>query len=508
MYSLFGLWLSGPLFPGGDAQDTRASSRPSRTSDLSEVIPPQEIRIAEYISKGTYAYPVQEAGPIQVFLAADLRDTTGYLQVGLRATHDLPPLNIAFVIDKSRSMEEQGRMDWVKEALRGFMEQVRPADVVSLVIFDAAAKTLIPPTQMKSPQDKQRFLAQVRSLKSSGRSDIYQGMALGYTLVAANYRKGYSNRLICLTDGEHNAGNKDRKDILRLVETYHTQGITLSTVALGESADFTLMADSARTGGGQARFITDPQDLAETFGRKLDRLIMPAARMLKMDLHLAQGVRLQETWGYEHRVLGTTVQYTLGSLYNEDTKTLAAEVQVDPRLLSKQMDIPLGTGYVEYRDQDDVLCRQGPYPIVLRASAISNRAELQHPWIQESEGFIHLGRGLIHLGNLAQEIHTLQRRYESLKRYEAPPPESHRTFSEDNNGLIPVTETPEGSLAQVQNRLLQALEEALQAIEGIARYLQGIQAALGEEKYEAELGLLTRYHGAFSRLYTRYRADG
>jgi uncharacterized protein YegL len=471
------------------------------------VLPPQAIQIDEYISRGAYGYPLQGDGLIQVFPAADIQDTTGYLQVGLRATHDLPPLNIAFVIDKSNSMEEQGRINSVKDAFRGFMDQVRPADVVSLVIFDASAKVVIPPTQVKTPADKQRFMDQVTALKSGGRSDIYEGMALGYAQVAANYRQDYINRVICLSDGDHNVGDKDKNDILRLVETYHKQDITLSTVALGERADFKLMADTARAGGGNARFISDPQDMAETFGRQLDRLVLPAAQMLKIELRLAEGVSLQETWGYEHQVLDRTVQYTLGTLYNEDTKTLVAEVQIHPQLLRKPVDIPLGAWYLEYQDQYHVLHRQGPYPIALKASAVINRKELKHPWIQESEGFIRLGRGLIHLGTQALEIHKLQGAYDSLKRYADPSGEPQRTFRTDNNGLIPFTEASEWSIPTVKNQLLQALREALQEIEDIATYLKGIRDTLGAGRYEAELGLLTQYHEAFSRLYTRYDAD-
>jgi hypothetical protein len=471
------------------------------------VIPPQAIRIEEYISRGAYGYPLQETGLIQVFPVADIRGTTGYLQVGLRARHALPPLNIAFVIDKSMSMEEQGRIDWVKEAFRAFIDQVRPEDVVSLVLFNTSAKVVIPPAQVKTPQDKQRFMDQVTSLHIGGRSDIYEGMALGYTQVAANYRKGYINRVICLSDGDHNAGDKDKNDILRLVETYYKQGITLSTVALGGSADLQLMTETARAGGGTARFIAEPQEMAKTFGSQLDRLVLPAARMLKMELVLAQGVSLQETWGYEHQVLGTTVHYTLGTLYNEDTKTLVAEVQVHPQLLRKPLDIPLGTWYLEYQDQEDVLRRQGPYPIVLKASAITHKKELQHPWIRESEGFIRLGRGLIHLGNQALEIHKLQRAYDSLKRYEDPALASQRTFRADNNGLIPLAEASAGPMPTVKNRLLQALNQALQEIDALAAYLGDIRDTLGERRYEGELLLLTQYHEAFSQLYARYGAD-
>jgi hypothetical protein len=410
-------------------------------------------------------------------------------------------MNIAFVIDKSRSMEELGRMDWVKNAFQQFMDQVRPEDVVSLVSFDTSAKVIIPPIRVKTSQSKKHFMDLVASLKISGRSDIYKGMALGYTQVAANYRKGYINRVICLTDGGHNAGENDINDILSLVETYYNQDITLSTVALGGSADLKLMEDTALIGGGSFRFISDPQQMAETFGSSLDRLMVPGARLLKVDLRLAQGVGLQETWGYDYQVVGATVHYSLGTLYNEETKTLAAEVQINPQLLRKPMDIPLGTVYLEYLDQYDVVRRQGPYPVVLEASGIHNQQELTHPWIQESEGFIHLGRGLIRLGNQAVEINTLKRVYDSLRRHGSPSRDFSRIFNTNNNGLVPFVEVTEEPLYIAKERLLQKLMDALQEIEALSAYLGDIRDTLGEPRYEEELGLLTKYHEAFSRMY-------
>ncbi|MDR1956253.1 MAG: VWA domain-containing protein [Treponema sp.] len=494
---LLSLCIGGVLFSEGRAAQEAADPQP-----FIGVIPPQDIRIEEYITGGTYAYPPQAAGPVQVFTAADIRDTTGYLQIGLRGAQGLPPLNIAFVIDKSRSMEEAGRMDWVKDAFQEFIEQVRPEDLVSLVVFDTSAKVIIPPAPVQTPQDKQNFMRQVKSLSIGGRSDIYAGLALGYTQVAANYRRGYINRVICLTDGDHNGGDKDQNDILRLVETYHAQDITLSTIALGRSADLKLMADTALTGGGSSRFITDQEELAETFGSKLDRLLVPVARQLTLDLNLAEGVTLQETWGYAHQVLGSTLRYTLDALYNEDTETLVAEVRVDPRFLGKSL--PLGTLYLEYRDPYDVLRRQGPYPIVLEPGAITNRKTLRHPWIQEAEGFIHFGRGLIQLGNQALAIHKLQRVYEGLKR--AASVRSPGAFSVNNHGLTPVATDTEASVRAAQDRLLQKLQAALQEIADIRASLQGLRDTLGETKYAGELQVLKQYHAIFSHLYDLYHA--
>ncbi|GAH25963.1 unnamed protein product, partial [marine sediment metagenome] len=44
-------------------------------------------------------------------------------------------MNLAFVIDKSGSMRDEDKMDWVKDAFDIFIERVRDIDFVSLVVF-------------------------------------------------------------------------------------------------------------------------------------------------------------------------------------------------------------------------------------------------------------------------------------------------------------------------------------------------------------------------------------
>jgi hypothetical protein len=397
-------------------------------------------------------------------------------------------------------MEERGKIRWVTKAFAGLMEQVRPGDLVSLVVFDVSARILVPPMQVETAEDKEQFMDRLASLRIGGKSNIYRGMALGYAQVAANYREGAVNRVICLSDGDHNAGDEDENDILALVETYRRKDITLSTIALGEEADRRLMEAVALRGGGIARFITEPDAMAEAFGRRLDRLVLPGTVRLTVELRLAQGVELAETWGYEHQILGNRVRYTLGPLYTGERKTLAAEVYIASGLLQKPF--ALGSWYVEYRDPAEELHRQGPYPIMLTPQASPGK-ELTHPWIRESEGFIRSGRTLMNLRKEALEIRKHLRAYERLTRYGPP----KRTFRTNNNGLIPVTDESPWSQAQVKGQLLESLRRALQEVEEIAAYLERIEESLGRKSYTDPRRLLTRYRETFQALYARYAAE-
>ncbi|MDR2096706.1 MAG: hypothetical protein LBP76_14480, partial [Treponema sp.] len=127
------------LAAGGSSEGAASSTRGSYLSELGYIIQPDEIRIDSYISQIDYNYPAPDGDPINVITAADYKNGTAYIQIGLKGRKEsfasLPPLNIAFVIDKSGSMLDYDKMDWVKDSFRVFADQVREQDFISLIVF-------------------------------------------------------------------------------------------------------------------------------------------------------------------------------------------------------------------------------------------------------------------------------------------------------------------------------------------------------------------------------------
>ncbi|MBC7425927.1 MAG: VWA domain-containing protein, partial [Bacteroidia bacterium] len=56
-----------------------------------------------------------------------------------------PPFNICFVIDQSGSMAGYNRIEKVKESLKKYIQQLRSADIISIVVFEDEMKLVIPP---------------------------------------------------------------------------------------------------------------------------------------------------------------------------------------------------------------------------------------------------------------------------------------------------------------------------------------------------------------------------
>ncbi len=209
IFVIITLGISVALWAGGSKEAAGSASRGRYLAGEGVIIPPEEVHVDSYIAQIDYHYPdpVDEVGVSlysgQQQLSAHGQE--GVLHIGFqgkrRSYEDLPPMNLAFVIDKSGSMRDQDKMDWVKDAFDIFIDRVRDIDFVSLVVFDDEAKVIFPSTQMKNEDRRIRFQKAVQEIEPSGGSNLEAGLELGYQQILANFRKDYTNRVLFLSDG-------------------------------------------------------------------------------------------------------------------------------------------------------------------------------------------------------------------------------------------------------------------------------------------------------------------
>jgi Ca-activated chloride channel family protein len=186
-----------------------STERADYLSGRGVIVEPHEIYIDSYIGAIDYNYPEpEEEIGITLYTGHQLISSLGQeevIQIGIQGRdlpfEELPPMNLAFVIDKSWSMGDQDKMEWVKESFDIFIDRVRDKDFVSLVVYDDEAEVVFPSLQMNSAQKRNRFKRAVESIEPEGGDSMEDGLMLGYQQVQANYRKEYVNRVLLLSDG-------------------------------------------------------------------------------------------------------------------------------------------------------------------------------------------------------------------------------------------------------------------------------------------------------------------
>lgn len=352
------------LWAGKAKEEAAAPERGKYLAERGTIVPPEEVYIDSYVGYIDYQYPKPETDlGITIYSGHHQVSSRGQeeiIQIGIQGRElnfeELPPMNLAFVIDKSGSMADRDKMDWVKESFYIFIDKVRDKDFVALVYFDNSAQTVFPSTKMGSSVNRQRFRDEVYRVRPGGGTNLLDGVKLGYKEVLKNYRSEYINRVILLSDGQ---ATTSTHGLMEMAAIYRDTGITISTIGLGEDFDLALMRKLAHAGGGSSRFISGREEMEKTFGSELDRMVVPIAYDLQMKLEFLQNVEILDTWGYDHQIVGTRVNFYLPTLHHRDYETIMVQLRIPPLDLYGKVD--LARFSLKYRDLRGNLRYKGPF---------------------------------------------------------------------------------------------------------------------------------------------------
>lgn len=108
---------------------------------------------------------------------------------------------LTFAIDVSGSMEEDGRLELVKDALRTLVGQLREGDEVAIVAYSDDAWVVLQPT---SARDGGRIRAAIAELQPTNSTNAEAGLLLAYQVADRAWRDGAINRVILCSDGVAN----------------------------------------------------------------------------------------------------------------------------------------------------------------------------------------------------------------------------------------------------------------------------------------------------------------
>lgn len=404
---------------GGAAESAAGSGE--RTQYLAErgvIVPPDEIHTDSYIAAVNYQYALPESD-LGVYLYNGNRQLSAagqedVLHIGIQAAkksfEDLTPMNLAFVIDHSGSMGSADKLNWVKDAFDIFISKVRDIDYVSLVIFDDSADVIFPATRMNTSDRRRSFQRAVHSIRPGGSTNIRGGLELGSLEVLKNYNTEYTNRVMFLSDGADTVGNS-YESILNVARQFAEQGVTISTIGVGEAFDLDLMVQMAKVGEGSSRFISNREQMEKTFGSELDRMVVPQAKNLEMTLEFLVDVNVIDTWGYQNRRRGGTISYFQPTLHHGDYETILVHYRTKSQRFTGTMDLARFT--VTYEDAYGNQHQSGPH--VVQATFVEN----QHPVAGISDGMVLKSGTMLHLAqNLKAigELYYLNKNDENLNR--------------------------------------------------------------------------------------------
>jgi Ca-activated chloride channel family protein len=202
------------------------------------------------------------------------------------------PKDVVFVLDRSGSMADDGKMDQAKRALQYCVSRLGAEDRFGIVDFATDWNQLEERLLPADAANKARAKRYIDNLEASGGTNIESGLAQGLKLLAS--RDGRVPMIFFLTDGVPTVGQTDVNTLLASVASENS-GIKARLFNFGVGSDVnTLLLDKLADGGRGARDYVAP---GEDIEAKLSALYQKVSRPALTDVRLEwRGVETAEVY--------------------------------------------------------------------------------------------------------------------------------------------------------------------------------------------------------------------
>src|SRR6266436_1569226 len=171
------------------------------------------------------------------------------------------PLNLGVVIDRSGSIYDERRLEFVVEAVKFLADHLNSDDKVSIVVFADKAKVILNSDSSHDKGTVLKALDDIDLLEIGGGTQMALGMRA------------------CIDEVEK---NRDQ--------------ISFSTMGVGVEFNEKLLQRLAQDSNGKYHFIGDPAEIPGIFEDELEGLRAVTLRNGRIEVTLSQGVQVREAF--------------------------------------------------------------------------------------------------------------------------------------------------------------------------------------------------------------------
>ncbi|HYL37162.1 MAG TPA: VWA domain-containing protein [Bryobacteraceae bacterium] len=159
---------------------------------------------------------------------------------------------VVLIVDKSSSMEGR-KIELARLAAIGVVENLRPIDLVGVLIFDNSFQWAVP---IRRAEDKAMIKRLISGIVPDGGTQIAPALTEAYHRVLPS--RATFKHIVLLTDGISEEG-----DSLDLSKEAANQHVTISTVGLGQDVNRAYLEKVAAMANGKSYFLNEPAGLEQ-----------------------------------------------------------------------------------------------------------------------------------------------------------------------------------------------------------------------------------------------------
>lgn len=228
-------------------------------------------------------------------LVSEGGDSIRYLIVELSAASKTKaelntPLNIAIVIDSSRSMYGS-RLQSALKAAEGIISCLTDDDFVSVVSFSNDAQVHVDGLAC-NPRGKESALKALKKIEVRAGTNISGGWFKGAECVGTVMLQhpNMKNHVVILSDGYANQGTLDPSALAHHANELQMRGVSVSAVGIGDDYSTSQIYSVAQYGGGRVHHAAHSPEIVEVVMGEFDELRERSIENLKVEIEFPSEV--------------------------------------------------------------------------------------------------------------------------------------------------------------------------------------------------------------------------
>jgi Ca-activated chloride channel homolog len=268
-----------------------------------------------------------------------------------------PPVNLAFVVDRSGSMSGP-KIATARDAVEEAINRLAADDRFAVVVYDDQID-VVAESALATGEARRRAVDALRRVDARNSTNLGEGWLRGAEQVSKFLSDRGVNRTLLLTDGLANIGMTDPTELQSHAAELRRRGVSTSTFGVGADFDERLLQGMADAGGGHFYFIESAAQIRDHMTSEVGESLDVVARDVKVRIDVPEGVKVDSlspfTAETRHGPGGTEETIlSLGDLVSEQRVNLVVRLNFPYGNVGRSVAVS-----VSLEDRDGVFASEG-----------------------------------------------------------------------------------------------------------------------------------------------------